>query len=167
LLFVPKPLGVDLSKVLNKQAVLADALLHVAEDAKAFRVNAEVGIVLSFQTFDGFENHSRKFFFHIGKLEGVGFVVPEDQLLFIKLYVKRSLIVRSFAVDDRLKSLADVEAIYALLLHCEHEAVLKKLAVKESWDVFWSKSAQVDGSVHIHSPSGPLLDILSQTKLLL
>jgi hypothetical protein len=102
LLLVPEPLWVDLSKVLDKQAVFLDAFLNVAEDAKAFRVNAKMRIVLPFQTFDGLENHLGQFFLHIGKLKGVGFVVPEDQLLFFKLYIKRSFVVRSFAVNDGL-----------------------------------------------------------------
>lgn len=77
LLFVPKPLRIDLSKVFNKQAVFANAFFNVAKDAQAFWVDAEVGIVLPFQTLDCFENYSWKFLFHIGKLKGVESVVPD------------------------------------------------------------------------------------------
>ena len=61
---IPEPLGVYLAKVLDKKAVLRDALLAITKDAQSFRVDAEVRIDLSFDTVDGFKDHACKLLFH-------------------------------------------------------------------------------------------------------
>jgi len=48
LLFIPVPLVVDLTKVFYNEAVLPDALNAPIENAQAFRVDSEVGVILRF-----------------------------------------------------------------------------------------------------------------------
>lgn len=65
LLLEPKPLWVNLPKVLDKETVLADSFPAVAEDAQAFAMHSKVRIVLALDLGNSFENNLGELFFHV------------------------------------------------------------------------------------------------------
>ena len=81
LLLVPEPLRVDFTEVLDQKSVLSNALAPIAKDAQAFRMDPEVGIVLTLQIRDGFENHPGELLLHVAKFDGVLLLRPQLQIV--------------------------------------------------------------------------------------
>ena len=77
------------------------------------------------------------------------------------------LLLHRVTFYDELEGFSNVVSLFTLLLDSEHHPILQKLAVLHHWNVSRSQHAQIDRSVHVHTPSSSLFHVFTKPHLLL